>query len=61
MLIAVIFSDDSTELVDPDELDDLIYNREIVSFRRSDGWVQIGVDPVRRKNIIYKGPERSAA
>jgi hypothetical protein len=61
MLIAVLFSDDSTELVDPDELDALIYNREIVSFRRSDGWVQIGVDPVRRKKNQYTGPERTAA
>lgn len=49
MFIPVVFSDDSTELVNPDELDELIYNREIISFRRSDGWVQIGVDPVRRK------------
>jgi hypothetical protein len=61
MFIPVIFSDDSTQLVKPDELDELIHSREIISFRRSDGWVQIGVDPVRIKKNQYTGPERSVA
>ena len=58
MLIPVIFSDNSPGQVKPEELDELIRNRKIISFRRSDGWVRIGFDSVRGDGGTYKGPER---
>jgi hypothetical protein len=48
-LIPVIFADDSPGQVRPEDLDELIRNRKIISFRRSDGWVRIGLDPVRKE------------
>lgn len=40
---------------------ELLLGRELVKrFRRSSGWVVIGVDPVRtpRRQFAYAGPER---
>lgn len=42
------------------QLDDLIYSGEILAFRRGSGWVEIGLDPVRKRNdrAEYAGAER---
>ena len=58
MLIPVLFSDDSSGMVKPEELEELIRNHKIISFRRSEGWVRIGFDPVRGDGGDYKGLER---
>ena len=55
MLIPVIFSDNSPGQVKPEELEELIFNRKIISFRRSDGWVRIGIDPIRISRGNYSG------
>jgi hypothetical protein len=58
MLIPVIFSDNSPGQAKTEELDELINNRKIISFRRSGRWVRVGLDPVRGDGGRYKGPER---
>jgi hypothetical protein len=58
MLIPVIYFDNSPGKVKPEELEDLIKRRMIISFRRSNGWVRVGGDPVRGIGKNYKGPER---
>ena len=60
MKIPVIYVDLSDGLVEAKDLDLLIKEEKIISFkRRSDDWVRIGIDPVRgmggRK---YSGAER---
>ena len=47
MLIKVIYLDASAGEVDSKLLHDLIAEGKIVAFHRSDGWVEIGKDPVR--------------
>jgi hypothetical protein len=47
----------------PHVLDVLLENDRVLKFKRSSGWVTVGVDPVRAKrredfNHIYYGPER---
>ncbi|MRR57543.1 MAG: hypothetical protein EG824_04940 [Deltaproteobacteria bacterium] len=54
--IQVVFSDDSHGLVSEGKLDELITSGRIKAFLRSDGWVRIGIDPVREKR--YHGTER---
>jgi hypothetical protein len=58
MLIPVIYFDNSPGKVRPDELEDLIQRRTIMAFRRSNGWVRVGGDPVRGRGRNYQGPER---
>lgn len=54
--IRVIFSDDTEGVVSENKLDELITSGRIKSFLRSDGWVRIGIDPVREKR--YHGSDR---
>jgi hypothetical protein len=58
MHIKVIYMDNSAGVVKASSLEQLITTRRIVAFRRSEGWVKIGRDPVRGKGGKYKGPER---
>jgi len=48
MGIHVILVNGDTGNVDGDTLDHLIRKNEVVAFRRAEGWVQIGCDPIRR-------------
>lgn len=48
MLIQVIYADNHHDFVKPAMLDSLIETRKISQFKRSSGWVTVGVDPVRR-------------
>ena len=57
-MIQVVFSDNMPGFVKTEELDEAIRNRKIISFRRSDGWVRIGLDPIRGVGGKYNGPER---
>jgi hypothetical protein len=54
--IKVVFEDESTGYVKAVKLDALIASGRIKSFLRSDGWVNIGDDPIRE--IKYQGKER---
>jgi len=47
MLIKVIYLDASVGEVDSKVLDDLISKGKIAAYQRSDGWVEIGKDPIR--------------
>ncbi len=60
MKIQVVFrSDEGFQYVPDYLLDRLISKGEIQAFRRSDGWVVIGLDPVRGEDGgSYTGPER---
>jgi len=60
MKIPVVFADGTPGVVNADELDLLLKKRGILSFRRSDGWVRVGLDPVRGSggSINFRGKER---
>ena len=49
MLIHVMFPDNRHDFVKPGMLDPLIESCTITKFKRSSGWVTIGIDPVRTK------------
>ena len=47
MGIPVILVNGYTGNINVDTLDHLIRRKEVVAFRRAEGWVQIGCDPIR--------------
>ena len=58
-MIRVMWSKGYFDYVKPQMLDTLIERRQIISFRRQDGVVLLGVDPVRsRGKFNYGGEER---
>jgi hypothetical protein len=60
MLIQVAYLDNRYDYLKDFQLDRLLEQRQVASFRRSSGWVKVGVDPIReqRRNYAYYGPER---
>ena len=48
MRIPVIFVNGQVGHIHAATLDHLILEKEIVAFRRSEGWVQVGYDPIRK-------------
>ena len=58
MLIPVIYNDNSAGIVSPDQLAQLIEQRRIQAFRRQEGMVRVGHDPVRDRSVGYHGKER---
>ena len=57
--IAVVYQDGMMDMVEPQVLQGLIKEDEIVKFQRTDGWVYLGIDPIRRiPDMLYQGPER---
>ncbi|MFA5516057.1 MAG: hypothetical protein WDA20_07180 [Desulfuromonadales bacterium] len=61
MLIRVRYREGAYDMVKEYFLANLIASGRISRFRRTDGWVEIGRDPVRRHPAprrIYTGPER---
>lgn len=61
MMIRVRYPDGLTRMVRPSLLHQLIKSRKISEFRRTDGWVRVGIDPVRHRRMSdYSGPERRA-
>jgi len=61
MLIQVHYPDNRYDFVDKRMLSSLIESREIFRFKRSSGWVIVGVDPLRRiqrKSAVELVPEK---
>ena len=60
MVIRVQYNDNRYDMVKDFWLDEMIASNSISRFYRNDGWVTIGVDPVRgtKKDVSYSGPER---
>jgi hypothetical protein len=47
MLIHVIFQNQSDGYLEDSRFDELLATFPIASFRRNDGWVRVGLDPIR--------------
>jgi len=60
MKIPVIYADGTPGAVSVEELEGLLQKRRLLSFRRSSGWVRIGIDTLRGiSNMgVYKAKER---
>jgi len=62
MLIQVLYNDNKYDYVKGFQLDRLLEEKMVQKFRRSSGWVTVGVDPIRwRKSPSYNGMERRTA
>lgn len=62
MLIQVGYDDGKYDYVKDFMLDKMIELGSIASFKRSTGWVRIGIDPVRQpRSENYGGIERRTA
>ena len=69
MGILVLFENGEIANVNGDTLDNLMREKEVVAFHRSEGWVLIGSDPIRgaqqpltrsgnrRSDILFKKPK----
>jgi hypothetical protein len=59
MLIPVMYKNGNHDQVKHFKLSELIANNEISKFKRSSGWVTIGIDRIRdtRKSRRYTGQE----
>lgn len=58
MVVPVVLKDGYEELVSKDELQFLLFNKQVVFFRRLSGWVVIGRDRMRDQIVPYNGVER---
>lgn len=58
MLIPVVLKDGHEELVSKDALQFLMYNKQLLFFKRSDGWAVLGRDKMRSQKTLYQGQER---
>ena len=58
MFIPVVLKDGHEELVSKDELQSLMFNNQVMFFKRSDGWVVLGRDKMRDLKVPYNGVER---
>ena len=61
MVIRVVYDNGSYDMIKTTRLDDLIPSGKVLKFFRSDGWVTVGVDPIRTAQVRYDGPERREA
>lgn len=60
MLIQIEYYDKKFDFVKNYQLDSLLEKQKVHSFKRSSGWVTVGIDPVRtRENVLnFDAPER---
>lgn len=58
MLIPVVLTGGKEELVSKDELQFLMFTKNIMYFKRSSGWAVVGRDEMRKEKAPYKGDER---
>jgi hypothetical protein len=62
MLIQVLYDDNRYDYVKGFQLDRLLEVKKVQKFKRSSGWVTVGVDPIRwRTSPSYDGVERRTA
>ena len=62
MFIKVMYQNNEIEMVEAFLLDKLISSNKIKKFLRSEGWVTVGIDPIRKESRVnYKGSERRQA
>jgi hypothetical protein len=52
MLIKVIYQTNEIDVVESSQLDTLISSNKIKKFLRFDGWVTVGIDPIRKENKL---------
>lgn len=58
MFVPVVLKGGNEELVSKDELQYLLFNRQVLFFKRSDGWAVLGRDKMRDQKAPYLGNER---
>ena len=58
MFIPVVLKDGHEELVSKDELQALMFKKQVMFFKRSNGWVVLGRDKMRDLKVPYNGMER---
>jgi hypothetical protein len=58
MEIKVIFQDGYSGVVSSSTLNYLIKNRDIIAFKRADGWAKIGRDATRNRQQPIDGPDK---
>lgn len=60
MLVHVVYHDEKHDFIKDTRLNEFIEAGKIARFLRSDGWVSVGVDPVRTNppDFAYSGIER---
>ena len=61
MLINVMYTDHRFDMIKADRLEGFIRRGEILKFKRSTGWVTIGIDPIRERSLAgrsHTGGER---
>ena len=58
MFVPVVLTGGKEELVSKDELQYLIFTKNIMYFKRSDGWAVIGRDEMRKEKVPFNGVER---
>ena len=58
MSITVMYTNGKTGIVENYQLDDLIASGKIKKFRRSDGWVVVGKDPIRKTDEVEIKPKK---
>lgn len=61
--IKAIIDDGSYHYLSPSALDVLLEHDLVLKFERSDGWVTVGIDPIRMPNRVetdqpFSGPDR---
>ncbi len=63
MFIRILRTGNHYDYVKDFMLESLIESKEVVKFKRSTGWVTIGVDPIReiKPGGKFDGPDRRAA
>ena len=58
MSIKVMYTNGKMGIVESFQLDDLIASGKIKKFRRSDGWVFVGKDPIRKTDEVEITPKK---
>jgi len=62
MRIKVMYQTNEIDVVESSQLDTLISSNKIKTFLRSEGWVAVGIDPIRKvSGVNDKGSERRQA
>ena len=58
MLIPVKYRNGNTGMITCHKLEELVRSNRIEKFLRLEGWVTVGVDPVRKHEREYEGPNK---